>query len=549
VFDLSALNKCLDTAKALHAGNMQTRQELQGAIYNLDEMIGSKPAPSALCSAVLDAVELYSEALWEKEQYDVYEAEVAEAAGVKAREIEDRSQVYDKLHMELVSKSSLESSTVSQIRTAEGARYQTKAKIAQADQQIAAYKTKGRNRLLATVQGEIESCRATLLDLQLKKSNLESSVVTIQSMVCDAKQHEGKECPTCHQRVATDFVSNISKIADERVEERVAEASQLGCQITDGKLRLADLEVELKKITEDEQKKAFRKSIEANKKVLEDDAAELEQSIRTLRITLSEQQADKREVATKIAEFGDALKDRDVAIARNQAFAYVPRPVDSIHDRVAKLSELESELKHVEGLIQARKDKAEDLDAIAVDSAVSGHLVEAFGKNGIQAILIENLVGTIEQFTNDTLDRMNSKFTIQLSTQKLTTGGDVRETLDIIVSSGADVCMLEDCSGGEQTIINLALRFALSRVVSSLHGVKMDSIFLDEVLAELDEHNREAVIQVVTYLAKTFSQVFIISHTGQVKDVLPSGLIVQRYDNYSKVNIVDTQTEGQRATA
>jgi exonuclease SbcC len=134
-----------------------------------------------------------------------------------------------------------------------------------------------------------------------------------------------------------------------------------------------------------------------------------------------------------------------------------------------------------------------------------------------------------------------------MRTQKETKAGEQRETLDIVVFDNGVEKPFENYSGGEQTIINLAIRLALSRIISSLHGVQMQSLFLDEVLAELDEVNREEAIKVIAYLSKSFEQIFVISHTDEVKDIIDSSILVERYESHSEVRITDGRTRTDAA--
>jgi len=175
------------------------------------------------------------------------------------------------------------------------------------------------------------------------------------------------------------------------------------------------------------------------------------------------------------------------------------------------------------------------------DAKVYGYVSEAFGRNGVQAILLENAIGVIEQFANDILKQMQTQFLVQMRTQKETKAGEQRETLDIIVFYNGAERPFESYSGGEQTMINLALRLALSRVISSLHGVQMQSLFLDEVLGELDEVNREEAIKIVAFLAKSYEQVFVISHTNEIKDIIDSAIVIVRHDTYSEIKITTGQ--------
>jgi len=136
---------------------------------------------------------------------------------------------------------------------------------------------------------------------------------------------------------------------------------------------------------------------------------------------------------------------------------------------------------------------------------------------------------------------MQTRFVIELKTQKQTKSGEERESLDILIYDGAGVRAFESYSGGERTLINLALRLALSKAISAMHGVSIQSLFMDEVFGALDEVNREEVVKVLSFLSRSFAQVLVVSHTDQVKDVIDSGIVIRRYDDWSDIRKTDAR--------
>jgi len=198
---------------------------------------------------------------------------------------------------------------------------------------------------------------------------------------------------------------------------------------------------------------------------------------------------------------------------------------------------IESKIDQKKSLIQKVKESEEKLIVLNRQLEAYKILIDVFSKNGIQAIMIENVVGTIEQFANSILKDMHTRFSIKLKTQKQIQSGENRETLDIIVYDNGSERAYESYSGGERTMINLAMRLALSRIVSSQHGIKIQSLFLDEVLASLDEVNREDAIRIIAYLSKSFDQVYVISHVDVIKDIIPSNILITRHEDHSTVEI------------
>lgn len=162
-------------------------------------------------------------------------------------------------------------------------------------------------------------------------------------------------------------------------------------------------------------------------------------------------------------------------------------------------------------------------------------LVEVFSQRGIPAIIIENTVSEVENITNEYLAELGSVFKINIRSQKETKKGDLKETLDILIVTPEGVRDYSTYSGGEKTIINLCLRLSLSTVLSSRNKVHFDSIFLDEVISSLDTENRENFLKLIKILSNKFSQIFIISHIEEMKNVFDHSIKVVKSQTGSKV--------------
>lgn len=75
-------------------------------------------------------------------------------------------------------------------------------------------------------------------------------------------------------------------------------------------------------------------------------------------------------------------------------------------------------------------------------------------------------------------------------------------------------------SGGEEDIVNLSLRLAISQMIAERSGQPFSLLILDEVFSSLDESRRDNVISLLHSLERQFEQVLIISHIEAIKDSL-----------------------------
>ncbi|WP_166173366.1 AAA family ATPase [Rubrobacter tropicus] len=81
-----------------------------------------------------------------------------------------------------------------------------------------------------------------------------------------------------------------------------------------------------------------------------------------------------------------------------------------------------------------------------------------------------------------------------------------------------DSYAIERFSGGEADVASLSARVALSRLVAARGGNTLGFLVLDEVFGSLDAGRRNNVLLAVERLKRSFGQIFIISHVGEVQE-------------------------------
>jgi exonuclease SbcC len=75
-------------------------------------------------------------------------------------------------------------------------------------------------------------------------------------------------------------------------------------------------------------------------------------------------------------------------------------------------------------------------------------------------------------------------------------------------------------SGGEEDILHLVLRLAISQMVAERAGQPLSLLVLDEIFGSLDERRRIGVVELLRGLADRFPQVVLITHIDSVKDTV-----------------------------
>jgi exonuclease SbcC len=98
-------------------------------------------------------------------------------------------------------------------------------------------------------------------------------------------------------------------------------------------------------------------------------------------------------------------------------------------------------------------------------------------------------------------------------------------------------------SGGEEDLLNLCLRLALSQMLTERAGQSFSLLILDEVFGSLDEHRRANVLLLLERLRERFEQMLIITHLDDVKENVESVIALQYSTAEGSVRVVEEVAE------
>jgi len=113
-----------------------------------------------------------------------------------------------------------------------------------------------------------------------------------------------------------------------------------------------------------------------------------------------------------------------------------------------------------------------------------------------------------------------SDFRLDIQTQKQLKSGKEAETLDIIISDTNGDRPYYNYSGGEKTLIDFALRIALSIILSRRNGAQIETLILDEPFGSLDAQNKAKVMSAISYVKNKFQfkKIFLITHDYELQE-------------------------------
>ena len=95
-------------------------------------------------------------------------------------------------------------------------------------------------------------------------------------------------------------------------------------------------------------------------------------------------------------------------------------------------------------------------------------------------------------------------------------------------------------SGGETFKAALSLALGLADAIENKVGnITIDTLFIDEGFGTLDEESLHQAIEILLELNSDNKSIGIISHVQELKDIIPTKLVVTKNDNGSSVKIVE----------
>jgi exonuclease SbcC len=222
-----------------------------------------------------------------------------------------------------------------------------------------------------------------------------------------------------------------------------------------------------------------------------------------------------------------SLQSLRQALAQTEAQVHALREREGL-TRVA-LGRSQSQYDHcLQQEIELQR-KQQQRDAAVKERTLYGDLAQMFGKNGIQAIMIENAIPELEDEANRLLGRVtHNAMHLTLETQRDTRTGGVAETLDIKISDALGTRNYELFSGGEAFRINFALRVALAKMLARRAGARLRTLVIDEGFGTQDTEGLERLVEVIKAIQDDFAKIIVITHLRELKNAFETHIEVKK---------------------
>ena len=169
-------------------------------------------------------------------------------------------------------------------------------------------------------------------------------------------------------------------------------------------------------------------------------------------------------------------------------------------------------------------------------------LALAFGKNGIQALIIEDAIPQLDSDANELLARLTDNrmsLRLELGEGRRVRGmGAPSEELRINVADEMGTRAYETFSGGEAFRINFALRIALSRLLARRSGAPLPVLFIDEGFGSQDSAGQQRLVEAIQSIRSDFDKIIVITHIDAIKEAFDTRIQVEKTEMGSRYEVV-----------
>ena len=220
----------------------------------------------------------------------------------------------------------------------------------------------------------------------------------------------------------------------------------------------------------------------------------------------SEKEARAKQLEGAVADLGFSEEAFADARRRYEAAEKALREADlHIASVQGDLRATETALEHAERRIREREERAERANRVRVDLQLHDELDRAL--HDLRLELNAAMRPELAERASDLLAALTDGRYSEL---------ELDEDYELMVLEDGQVKPV--ISGGEEDILHLVLRLAISQMVADRAGQPLSLLVLDEIFGSLDEGRRQHVVALLRGLADRFPQVVLITHIDSVRE-------------------------------
>lgn len=315
-------------------------------------------------------------------------------------------------------------------------------------------------------------------------AQINAAVASAQKTITSHKHiHEGT-CSTCYQPIDISIINKIIEDAQKVITELSAEKDKLSVIIKEAKSNNSKLE-EHQQLVED---------FEKYSNLIDDSIPQL--------------LLDKEEISSELAEVQSSLetirKEIDSVTKYNQSVVLHNAKVDSIKEQTQQFT-------------KELGEHSKELEVVEEQMGLLEVLKKAFSTNGLLAYKIENSVKDLETLTNTYLAELSDgRFQLEFSLHN--------DKLNIVIIDNGKSIDITALSAGELARVTTSTLLAIRKLMSSLSKCRLNILFLDETIDNLDTFGKEKLVEVL--LSEEYLNTFLISH-GYTHPLISKILVIK----------------------
>ncbi|MBW4435405.1 MAG: SMC family ATPase [Pelatocladus maniniholoensis HA4357-MV3] len=364
-------------------------------------------------------------------------------------------------------------------------------------------------------QGQIRDATKRQAQIEAKKPELQAQIDQLQARI----KQEAIDSECAKQITALDnFIAELGYDTEQHNNLRVAVRKAQGWQLRHQQLQAAQQQY-----------------------------PQLKARAQELEVALQARWAERQKLKSQIESIISQLEETGNPLAQIQALeqqlATRRRQLD---EQITQLGRLE-QMAHQLDMLQTQYEQQQQEQQQAKDQhRVYHELAQAFGKNGIQTLMIENVLPQLEAETNQLLSRLSAnQLHVQFVTQKAGRNGKATkknskliDTLDILIADARGTRAYETYSGGEAFRINFAIRLALAKLLAQRAGAALQMLIVDEGFGTQDTEGCDRLIAAINAIAPDFACILTVTHMPHLKEAFQARIEVNKSQQGSQLRLM-----------
>jgi DNA repair protein SbcC/Rad50 len=270
----------------------------------------------------------------------------------------------------------------------------------------------------------------------------------------------------------------------------------------------------------------------------------LQQRQQELAAVVGDRQQSLQTVTAQVEKLQQQLQQPDPIADIQTLETQIQQHRTHLDQHLAQLGRIQQQRLHLETLQTQQAESHTQLQTLRRQLRVYQELAQAFGKNGLQTLMIENVLPQLEAEANQILGRLSAnqlhiQFVTQRSNRRSSQAAKLIETLDILISDIQGTRPYETYSGGEAFRVNFAIRLALARLLAQRSGTALQLLIVDEGFGTQDEAGCDRLIGSINAIAPDFACILTVTHMPHLKEAFQTRIEVTKTEQGSQVRIVE----------